>query len=170
MFEIDSVSLTIGAVLLVAFAVPFFMYSSKSKKEKKKRDMMLEDYLKANNLKLDLQESWRNKYFLGLDLAHKKLVYVKSFEDFQPLQVNLEELSHITSQEVSRMVGSGKDSRKVLDELQLQLVGKNGKVRASLEIYNGDLFSDLSGEPVLIQKWETLLKEQISQIKQMEKV
>lgn len=169
MFEIDIITLSFALISLVAFVIPFYLNSKKSKKEKKQKESILEDYLKSQNLNLDQKELWRDQYFLGLDSNQRKLVYIQNLKEFQPELINLDEINHVSQHEVSRMIGSEKNPRKVLDELHLYLIGKSGKVKASLEIYNGEIFSDLSGEPVLIQKWEALIKEKIRNYKLAEK-
>lgn len=170
MFEIDIVTLSFAMLCLIAFVIPFYLNSKKSKKEKLQKETKLEEYLRSQNLKLDQREMWRNQYFIGLDSNQRKLVYIQNLKDFQPLLLNLDEINHVAQHEVSRMIGTEKNQRKVLDELYLHLIGKNGKVKASLEIYNGEIFSDLSGEPVLIQKWEAVIKEELRNYKLAEKV
>lgn len=165
MFEIDIITLSFALISMVAFVIPFYLNSKKSKKEKHRKESILENYLKSQNLNLDQKEFWRDQYFIGLDSNQRKLVYIQNMKDFQPELINLDEINHVSQHEVSRMIGSEKNPRKVLDELNLYLIGKNGKVKASLEIYNGEIFSDLSGEPVLIQKWEALIKEKIRNYK-----
>lgn len=161
MFEFDLVTLLITAITIIAFAIPFIRYSRKHKNQASEKLTKLKNFLQSNQLDLKVNETWRDRYFLGIDSARKKLIYVQNLVDFEPQIINLEEVLHVSKHEVFRLVGTEKNQRKVLDELHLHLIGKNNKIKASLEVYNGEVFSDVSGEPVLIQKLESLLKEHL---------
>lgn len=161
MFDFDSITLLIAIVSMIAFAFPFVIYSKKITKENIQKSTKLEEFIKSQQLNVTVKELWRDRYFVGMDLHQRKLVYVQNLQEFQPIVIQLDDINHVAKHEASRMLGSGKNQRKIIDELHLQLVGKSGKLKASLEIYNGEIFSDLSGEPVLIEKLENILKSHI---------
>lgn len=159
MFDFDSITLLISMVCLVAFAIPFIIYSKKAKSQNSQKKAKLDEFLQANQFNLTVQETWRDRYFLGIDPVKRALVFVENLDAFEPQVFNLDDVHQVVKHEVSRMIGTGKNQRKIVDELHLQLIGKSGRLKTSIEVYNGEVFSDLLGEPVLIQKLEALLKD-----------
>lgn len=161
MFDFDSITLIISMVCLFAFAIPFIIYSRKANSQNSQKKAKLDDFLRTNQFNLTVEETWRDRYFLGIDPEKRVLVFVENLNAFEPQVFKLDEVYHVIKHEASRMIGAGKNQRKIVDELHLQLMGKSGKFITSIEVYNGEVFSDLAGEPVLIQKLEALIKKYI---------
>ncbi|UJP64240.1 hypothetical protein [Mongoliitalea daihaiensis] len=162
MFDFDSITFLIAVVSLIAFAIPFMIYSNEARKQSVQNAAKLESFLQSQHLQVAAKEIWRDRYFLGLDLNQEKLAYTKDIKNFEPTVIHLSEISHVSRQEVSRVIGTGKSQRKVIDALYLNLFTSSGILLVSIEIYDGEVFSDLSGEPVLLTKWEKLLKDQLA--------
>ncbi|MCH7396825.1 hypothetical protein MM236_02455 [Belliella sp. DSM 107340] len=160
MFEIDIITISIAIVSMVAFAVPFYINNLKVKKEKLNKENLLQNFLKSHNLNLNIQDNWRKQYFIGMDTYQNKLVYIQNLADIKAVILDVREIKQVKINEESRVVGAKGNSRKIIDGLHLQFTNHQGKVIGLLEFYDGEKFSDLVGEPILIKKWEaTILAE-----------
>ncbi|MCH7413819.1 hypothetical protein MM213_10010 [Belliella sp. R4-6] len=157
MFDIDIITISIAIVSMVAFAIPFYLNNVKVKKEKLNNDKLLQTFLNSHNLNLNIQDNWRKQYFIGIDTSQNKLVYVDDLADIKPIILDIRDVKQVKINEVSRVVGAKSNSRKIIDSLHLQLTNHQGKVIGLLEFYDGEKFSDLVGEPILIKKWEATI-------------
>ncbi|MCH7401107.1 hypothetical protein ACFOUP_01615 [Belliella kenyensis] len=154
MFDIDILTICIAIVLLVTFAVPFYINHLKVKKEKQKSENQLDKLIKAAGLRINTSQQWRRRYFIGLDDTHGKLVYIRDLQNPEPLILDLHGIKKVKAIEISSSRGTGKNSRKIIDELYIELFSHRGEQVATLEFYHGDIFSDLVGEPVILREWE----------------
>ncbi|GAB2635147.1 hypothetical protein [Belliella aquatica] len=158
MFEIDIITLIMAVAGMVAFAIPFYLNSQKVKKEKAQKSNKLTEFLKNHDLSLSEQEEWRNRYFIGIDTQKNKLIYISNLNEINPILIDLYKVNHVKIHEVSRVIGTKGNSRKIIDALSLQLINYDGKIIGDLEFYDGEIFSDLVGEPIIIKKWEATLQ------------
>lgn len=158
MFEIDVVTLIMAAAGMVAFAIPFYLNSQKVKREKIQKADRLSEFLKKHELNLTEYDEWRNRYYIGLDPQKCKLIYISNLNEINPVIIDLNKVSHVKINEVSRVIGTKINSRKIIDFLSLQFINYDGKIIGDLEFYDGEIFSDLVGEPIVIKKWEANLQ------------
>lgn len=158
MFDIDIITLIMAVAGMIAFAIPFYLNNQKVKKEKTRKMKGLSEIIKSNGLSLNLEDQWRNQYFIGFDSNKNKLLYIANLDKLEPVVIDLDHVKQIKIDEVSRVIGSKGNSRKVIDELRLHLISHTGKVIGDLEFYDAEKFSDLAGESVLIKKWEGSLQ------------
>lgn len=158
MFEIDIITLIMAVAGMIAFATPFYLNNQKVKNEKIQKSIKLADALKNNGLNLTEQEEWRNRYFIGIDSEKNKLIYISNLNEINPILIDLHKVNHVKIHEVSRLIGTKGNNRKIIDALSLQLINYDGKVIGDLEFYDGEIFSDLVGEPIVIKKWEATLQ------------
>ena len=160
MIEIDVPTLAVSSVILLGVTAPFISYSIKAKNAKRKFLSGFSKYAADLNLKIDLQEDWRNRYILGIDKAKRTLVYYQTGENEEKVTVPLQELSRAV---VYQSYLNGDDptrKNKPLDQLALQLHFKNPTNKVlNLEIYNQEFYSDLLGETVLAAKWAQTINE-----------
>ncbi|MFD2036008.1 hypothetical protein ACFSKL_14480 [Belliella marina] len=161
MFDIDIISIAMAAAAMVAFAIPFYVNQRKVKKEKSDRTNKITALSKSHGLNIDIQDLWRNQYFVGLDAHQNKLIYIGDLDEMDPKIIYLDEVKIVKVVESSRMVGPKGNSRKVVDGLQLQLINNHGKSIGDLVFFDGDKFSDLVGEPILVKKWEATINAAI---------
>ena len=94
------------------------------------------------------------------------MVYIQDLADIKAVVLDVREIKQVKINEESRVVGAKGNSRKIIDGLHLQLTNHQGKVIGLLEFYDGEKFSDLVGEPILIKKWEATI---IAEAKSTEK-
>lgn len=158
MFEIDYIGLMVSMVLLAAFMMPIYLNVKKNNKKKKALVTEINKLALENGILLQNIDSWRNSYIIGLDPVKKKLIYIS---DHSEQNVNIIDLSNLESVGVhskNHQVGSGNESYKITDLLELQLHFKGGKNNSiCLGFYDCDLHSDLQNEYPLIKKWHQLL-------------
>lgn len=158
MFDLDIVTSSIAVVSIIAFCIPFYIHSRNIKNRLAVANRHLEDFANNEQISLEKREIWRNQYFIGFDSQKGKLIYSMDISTASPQFIDLEMVNGVKIEEASHKVQSQVSSRKVIDKLDLVLIGEGGKHLYELEFYDGDKFSDLLGETVLIKKWETALK------------
>ncbi len=153
MIDIDIPTLAVSSVLLLGVVAPFVTYSIKSNKAKKKFLGGFSDLASQLNLKVDIQEDWRNRYVLGLDSSKKVLVYYHAGQETEKQEISLREVSQAVLHQ-SYLNGDTPNNNKTLDQLMLQIHFKDpAKRNLSLEIYKHENFTDLLGETMLAAKW-----------------
>ncbi len=159
MFDIDLISLAIVAIFMGAFALPFYLHARKVKLRERKAHKILADFTASNGLNLQEKDHWRDKYFIGLDKEKAQVVYSSDTSQNCYKCIRLDQIKRVSISEASHQVTNGKESHKELDRLDLILINQNDQPIHVLEFYDGDQYSDLVGEAVLIKKWETLVKD-----------
>jgi hypothetical protein len=161
LFDIDIVSFSIAVILIIAFIIPFYWYSRKSRIKELKAIKCLGEYAMNLDLEMHLTEFWRSHYFIGLDRNKGKVIYADNLLSPSPVIIDLRNIKKVKVEEASRKIVTPKETRKVIDKLELNFVGENNKTVMKIEFYDGDKFSDLNGESVLIKKWEAVLQSVI---------
>jgi len=163
MIDIDNTTLVMSGVILLGVAAPFISYSIKSKKAKKRFLDGFSDYVSGLNLKIDVQEDWRNRYILGLDHTKNTLVYYQSGENETKSEVALRDVSRAVVYQSYLNGDSPSGTSKTLEHVTLQIHFKNpAKKVQNLEIYNHEFYSDLLGETMLAAKWADLVNKSIT--------
>jgi hypothetical protein len=161
MQNIDMTTIVLSTVLISAFIAPFAYYSFKNNKTEKALSNTFLDFAKSYGINPTVVERWRNHYTIGLDKTAQKLVYF-SYGDFpQQVIINLDEVNKVSLQEKFRTVTVGNEKRNILEFLALQFHFKDPQHLArTVEVYDGNLFTDQMGERVIAKKWlEVLSKE-----------
>lgn len=159
MFDIDIISLTIAVILIAAFILPLYLHISKVKNREVRATKLLEDFAKSQELEIQVKDLWRSKYFIGLDRNKAKLLYSDDIALSSPVVIDLRTITRVKIAEVSHKVVNQLESRKIIDRLDMVLLDKSGNTANILEFYDGNRFSDLNGETILIKKWESYLED-----------
>lgn len=159
---LDMTTVALSSILIIAFVAPFAYYSFKNKKAEKSLSHSFHEFAKEYGVSPTVVDKWRNHYTIGLDKAAKKLVYF-SYGDFpQQVVINLEEVNKVSLQEKFRTVTLGNEKRNILEFLALQFHFKDPQHLArTVEIYDGDIFTDQMGERVLAKKWLEVLSQEV---------
>lgn len=122
-----------------------------------------EEFSTTNNVIPTQHERWRNHYHLGLDSQYKKLVYHRFGSYPEQSLIDLRDVNKVSIQEKIRHVQVGKEKRYILDFLALQFHFKDiSHAPKTIEIYDGELFSDMAGERGIAEKWQKILEEQLN--------
>lgn len=163
MIDIDTTTLVMSSVLLLGVTAPFITYSIKNKKAKNKFLATFNQFLNQSNLKVDLQEDWRNRYILAIDKTKNFLVYCQIGENENKCKVDLQEVSHAVVHQSYLNSDNPAATNKTLDQVTLQIHFKNAaKKIQDLEIYNHENYSDLLGETMLASKWAKLINQTVT--------
>ncbi|MDR7131952.1 hypothetical protein J2X69_004318 [Algoriphagus sp. 4150] len=162
MISIDPVTLVVSSLAMVATASPFVYYSYKLKKISSAQLASFEEFSVAKNVVPTQHERWRNHYHLGLDNQSKKLIYHRFGSYPEQSLIDLGEVGKVSIQEKIRKVPVGKETRYILDFLALQFHFKDASHSPkTIEIYDGELFSDMAGERGIAEKWQKILEAQL---------
>lgn len=161
MFNIDLTILAISIVGIVAFIVPFFIKHQGNKKTTLKVRQQLNEKLLENQLSVQEEEIWRDRYFLGLDKSKNKLIYIQDISKMTLQIIDLEKISTVSIHETSHHVGDKKNGRTIIDSIHLSIQSKDTSKTLTLEVFNSDYFSDLFGEPVFAKRWKEIIEKQL---------
>ncbi|MCE7056197.1 hypothetical protein LZF95_16050 [Algoriphagus sp. AGSA1] len=162
MISIDSVTLTVTSFAILASASPFVYYSYKLRKISSENLATFEEFSSANNVIPTQQERWRNHYHLGLDDQSKKLIYHRFGSYPEQSLIDLGEVAKVSIQEKIRRVLVGNEKRYILDFLALQFHFKDASHSPkTIEIYDGELFTDRAGERGIAEKWQKILEKHL---------
>jgi hypothetical protein len=153
MFDIEIISMLIAIVAILAFIAPFYIQYLRVKKMKLRKASELNRFLEENKLQINDFDFWRNFYYVGIDSSQMKLVYANGADQFSNELVDLKDINYAKIRESFRILGEKESKRKVIDLLILELIDASGNVRYMLEFYDGEKYSDLLGETVLVKKW-----------------
>lgn len=164
MFDIDLISFSFAVLLIAAFVLPFYVHARKIKLSERNAFSVRNSYTASQGLHLHDQDSWRNQYFIGIDRERAVVVYSSDVQAGTYSCIHLQEVRRASVSEVSHQVADGKKSRKELDRLDLKLIDYQDRIAYTLEFYDGERYSDLVGEAVLIKKWEELVKASVNQV------
>lgn len=163
MIDIEPVTLVFSFVLFGAFTVPFIYHSQQNKKKESKLLEKLLSAAKTQDGKIDLQETWRHEYAIGLDSSKKILFYHQNSLEDSPLSIDLRNIKKVSVSKKLLEFKSGSTAKSILDQVSLELLPKDSK-KASihLELYDGEKYSDLLGETLLAEKWAELIQKNLN--------
>lgn len=159
MFDIEPVTMVLSLVIIALFTTPFVIYKRKQSQKIKDQRLFIEQLESGSNLKFDHSDSWRDLYFIGIDMGKKVLVYVKFGPEKTTHQIDISRATEIQLLKIERSVEIDSKKSTVIDglSLKIEISGEKKEVKI-LEFYDCELFSDNMGEWPLIQKWEKMLK------------
>ncbi|MFO7823403.1 MAG: hypothetical protein R6V72_05650 [Cyclobacterium sp.] len=163
MFDLDIITLSMAMVAIIAFIMPFYLNNKKEKARVALAEKLLADFEKNQQLHIQVKDLWRNKYFIGMDPKKGKLIYSEDIHSCSPVLIDLLLINNVRIKEESHKVASPTSSRKVIDKLELLFYSEKAELVHTIEFYDGETFSDLLGETILIKKWETEIIASIHQ-------
>lgn len=155
---LDYITMAFVVALVAAFAMPFILHSRKNNKKKSRAKKQLMDFANSHGLSLTTMEFWRNNYFIGLDPVKAQLVYSNDIAGNSTQIIRLREVRDVEVHESSRKVKHQGETNKIIDRLELILNSDIPGKRWVLEVYDGERFSDVAGEPVLIKIWNNRIQ------------
>lgn len=75
---------------------------------------------------------------------------------------DLRDVNKVSIQEKNRRVQVGKEKRYILEFLALQFHFKDSSHSPkTIEIYDGELFTDVAGERRIAEKWQRILQDSL---------
>ncbi len=160
--NIDFISLGVSIVLIMAFIAPIYFHIRQSNLQMSRALAEIEKFAHSHGLNLNRMENWRKRYVIGLDSINAKLIYTSEMSTIPPSLLDLEEVAQILLEEHFHHAHINKEEKtKVLDSVYLLLLGIEGQELHRLEFYDGNKFSDLSGEAMLAKQWKKSIEEAI---------
>ncbi len=164
----EIILMAIVVILLAAFSMPLLIHGSKINNKRKKARAALLEFASAHQVSFNEEEIWRNRYFLGIDHSKKILVYCADIFEGKPILIDLMSVHNLQVREISRRVG--KEREKVVDKIEMLLSGAFPISPLILEIFDGEVFSNLMGEPLLASRWEKIINSVLSGNRSMDLV
>jgi len=162
MQTIDMTTVMLSTLLITGFIAPFALYSLKAKHAEKANAQSFNELNKEYGVNPTVVDRWRKHYTLGLDKLNNKLIYFRYGDFPQQAVFDLNEVAKVSIQEKNRIVVVGSEKRSILEYLAIQLHFKDPKHLArSIEIYDGELFTNQLGERVMANKWNDLLNSHL---------
>ncbi|TXE11426.1 hypothetical protein [Algoriphagus aquimarinus] len=108
-------------------------------------------------------DTWRFRYALGLDVSQNVLVYLCQDTTSVSYSLNLADFKTVRLIKRYQEINGKSQTQKLPEYLALELVPVDSVAQVvSLELYDGELFSDLMGETVLADKWVGILNKQLN--------
>ncbi|MEX2566337.1 MAG: hypothetical protein WD431_10370, partial [Cyclobacteriaceae bacterium] len=75
MFDLDIITLSIAMVSIAAFILPFYLSHRKAKNRVAVAKKQLADFARNQGIQIQVDDLWRNQYYIGLDREKGKLIY-----------------------------------------------------------------------------------------------
>ncbi|KEO74103.1 hypothetical protein [Anditalea andensis] len=157
MIEINFIGLAISMVLLFAFMTPIILNIRKNNKTQKALLLQMENAFLKHGLKVHKIESWRHRYAIAIDHEARKLIFINTGSEPQEIFIDLNEVNQVIIHENHHLNGTGKESYKVIDRLDLILLGAKQE-RYKLSFYDSEVFSDVQNEKPLLDEWYAHIK------------
>lgn len=152
----DSETTIIGIILVLICIIPFVIINKKKATKRRNKLKILTDSVQKMNGIMYKNEFW-NHYGIGLDKTNKML-YFSNQNDTQ----NSYEVINLKSIVTSTIIKK-EDNSKSITALGLQLEFKDkSKPNVYLSFYERDQNLFLVNELDLIQRWPTIINEQLS--------
>lgn len=108
-------------------------------------------------------ETWRFRYAMGLDPKENVLVYLRQDSQSLSYTLNLSEYKTVQLIKKFQEVNGKELTTKLPEYVGLQLnPKKSSEEPVALEIFDAEMYSDLSGETVLADKWVAILTKQLN--------
>lgn len=159
----DSGTITIGVVSIVACILPFIFINRSKKKAEQKRLRALIDLAAQHNGAISRHE-FCGEIAIGLDEINNYLFFVSKVKGREAAQfIDLAGIKSCRVENASRNVNSKDGAYKVIDKLSLVFTpADKDKSNVSLEFYDADASMQLVGELQLIERWEKLVNDRLA--------
>ena len=164
--DIEPISLGISLAAILAFIAPIYISKKKQSNIQKSYQKKFTDEAEKHGLLLETKDYWRGGYGIGIDYGKQKLLYMDPNAQTEFQLIPTDYISHIDLQKQSRSVGTGSKKVEVIDKLSLIISQSSASgTKSSFCFFDGEKYSDLSGEWPLIQKWNSILLEEMAKKK-----
>ena len=161
--DIEPISLGISLAAIVAFIAPIYINKKKQSNLLKLKQQKFMEEANKQGLVLENHDFWRGEYAIGIDSGKHKLLYMNLGAELEFQLISTDNISHIDLQKQNHLVGKGSKKVEIIDSLTLIIQQKEASIKkANLCFFDGEKNSDLSGEWPLIQKWNALLKKEMT--------
>lgn len=160
---IDFITIALVILLTFALAIPLIINGNKNKRLQRSAKKRFTEFAQRQGFSLSVLEFWRNHYFIGLDEQNLQLFYADGLQVESPQIIDLKHVHHVTIRENCRLLKRQGGSTKIIDRLALELDQSGNHSKKTLEIFDGERFSNIVNEPVLAKVWKERIQASISQ-------
>lgn len=152
--EIFPFGMLIASLTILFIGFPYFFHWWKSRQSEKRNSLTLKEYIETEHLHLDVMESWRNHYTLGLDYSRNILVYARQGQFPTITSIGLDEVDHLRLDAHYKYSGRFPKAVKKLDYLDLVLYFKDPKrLPKSIPIFDELEVPFLADEIAIANNW-----------------
>lgn len=150
----------IGVVIILLCILPFVIKAINSKRKEQQLLNNLFSIAKEKNCAITEHSVWNNSA-IGIDNTNKALFFINTKNNYNK-HILLQEASKCRVVNTNRIVGTGSNSSKVIDKLELMITLKN-KSEVVIEFYNTEHDSlSLTSEIQLMEKWNAIINKNIA--------
>ncbi|MBX2926231.1 MAG: hypothetical protein KF852_00220 [Saprospiraceae bacterium] len=160
----DSGTALVGGILILICILPFVLMNMSAKKKKRQFLQLLFDLAGKNNGKISQHDHW-NGTAIGLDETTNTIFFIKKLkEDVTSRQVNLAEVQKCRVVQTHNAASGKGGSAPVIEKIELAFAYRDkGRAETTLEFYNDETDSFLSGELQQAEKWSKIANARIAQ-------
>ncbi|MDW7692652.1 hypothetical protein R9C00_12045 [Flammeovirgaceae bacterium SG7u.111] len=152
----------VGMICIAVCAMPFALISRNIKKKEKQLLESIKELAKQHNHEITQHEICGN-YVIGTDVSKNFLFFqLNTKKEVKQQFIDLSTIKSCNISNISRKTANG----KVVERLDLELIPKDKNMSVIvLEFYSIDLSFQLNGELQSIEKWNNLIKKQLTENK-----
>ncbi len=151
----DTSTTIIGLILVLFCALPFVLMAKKSAEKRKIKMQTLTNYVQKNNGSVHQYEFW-NQIGIAIDTTNKMLYFSSNTQEIDSYQA-----FYLKDYKTCTIVKS-EDNTKAINKLELQLNPfDKTKPDTFIKFYERGKSLLIANELEIIQKWETIIKEQL---------
>lgn len=148
----------IDAIILVIIILPFILFINGSKKKQRNIRKALKALAIDNNCTLNKTESLNN-FAIGLDTASDKIFFYKKNNDKASSKtIDLSTVSSCHVVKDTRRIKDKSNGYDLVNSVSLSFTHNNNQ-KESLELFNNNIETTLSGELDIANKWQAYIEE-----------
>ena len=153
----DSVSLTIGLVLLAMSILPIYLFNLSRKRKQKKTMELLSNMAGAHNCRISAYDILGD-LIIGWDESKKFVFYFRKANDVtSELYVDLATVKGCKVINTTRTIKHKDGNEKVTERVELGFSPANGGNEVKWEFFNEEINTQLNGELQLAEKWSKMI-------------
>lgn len=163
----DSGTALVGGILILICILPFVLMNMSGKKKKRQFLQLLFDLATKNNCKISQHDHW-NHTAIGIDETADTIFFIKKLkEDVTSRQVNLAEVQKCRVVNTHNVASGKGGGAPVIEKIELAFAYRDkGRAETTLEFYNDETDSFLSGELQQAEKWLKVANERVARLLQ----
>ena len=151
-----------GLILIALFIVPYFIITRKRKKREEATLQSLSNLANQQQCNISKHEICGD-LAIGMDETKKYVFFFKQLKDEVIEQyVSLAEIESCKVKKTARSVASSSGNDSVIDKLELCFIPSDkNKKEIAWEFFNADIEIQLNGQIQSIERWSTVIKDNL---------
>lgn len=154
-------------VIILLLVILFYVISYKAKSKVTDVNLKLFNAFQDRiEISCDKVDSWRDNYFIGLDSNRKTIAYVNKRENFEEVY-GLSKYNSVLIHKVFEGGDFKNSTNKKIHHLILRLIpSSTDDQEVNIEFYNRTHYSSIDSEMELLNKWESIISENLQSKKE----